>query len=149
MLPPLRRPDSPRTNGMAGPRGLAVLGATGSIGRQTLEVVRLFPEKLRVRALGAGRDWEALAALARELRPDLVAIADEGQGAPLAEALAGTGVRVATGREGLIEAATLAGADVVVAVPPAPAGAGIAVRDRLRRAAASGGPDLDGPPPTG
>ena len=57
-------------------RTVAVVGATGSIGAQTLEVVRAEPDRYRVTALGANRSVDALAALARELRPAVVAIAD-------------------------------------------------------------------------
>jgi len=62
------------------PRRLAILGATGSIGTQALEVVRRLRaqgEPFQVVALAAGRRVEALAALVREFRPALVAVAGE------------------------------------------------------------------------
>lgn len=112
MLPPLYRPSTTPSNG---PRRIAVLGATGSIGTQTLAVAALFPEKLRVTALAAGSDWEGLAAQALRFRPEVVAIADEAARVPLAESLAGKGIRILCGREGLCELAAADGADVVVA----------------------------------
>ncbi|HYE95611.1 MAG TPA: 1-deoxy-D-xylulose-5-phosphate reductoisomerase [Rubricoccaceae bacterium] len=113
MLPSLRR--FPVRASDALPRGLALLGATGSIGTQTLEVARLFPERLRVCALTANGNWEGLAEQARVFCPDLVAIADGRGYAPLKDALAGTGIRVVAGEEGLAEAATLDAVETVVA----------------------------------
>ncbi len=97
------------------PRGLCVLGATGSIGVQTLDVVRLFPDHFRVRVLTAGGNDRLLARQAREFRPDCVVIRDEERFAPLREALAGTGVRVLCGPDALCEAAARSDVDVVVA----------------------------------
>jgi 1-deoxy-D-xylulose-5-phosphate reductoisomerase len=57
-------------------RRLAILGSTGSIGRQTLEVLRSL-EGYRVSALAAGRNWQLLAEQARQFRPDFIAIADD------------------------------------------------------------------------
>lgn len=58
-------------------RSLLLLGSTGSIGTQTLDLVRRAPERYAVRGLVAGRSWEALLAQAREFRPAVVALADE------------------------------------------------------------------------
>src|SRR6185312_8329569 len=55
-------------------RGVLVLGATGSIGRQTLEVLEREPERVRAVGLSAGRDLEALAELARRVRPGALAL---------------------------------------------------------------------------
>ena len=57
-------------------RGLVVLGSTGSIGRQTLDVVRAFPERFRVVGLAAGRNLELLSAQIEEFQPNLVCCAD-------------------------------------------------------------------------
>lgn len=92
-----------------------MLGSTGSIGTQTLEVVRLFPERFRIAALTAGRNAELLAAQARAFRPSLVVIGDASQVPALREALDGTGIRVLGGQEGLQVAATLPEVDTVVA----------------------------------
>ena len=97
------------------PRGLSILGATGSIGTQTLDIVRLFPDRLRVRALTAHRNAELLARQALEFRPDCVVIGEAAGVPSLREALAGTGIRVLEGSAGLCEAAALPEADVVVA----------------------------------
>lgn len=112
MLPRL---DRPLRAASAAPRGLALLGSTGSIGTQALEIVRLFPERLRVRALAAGSNVELLAAQARAFRPDLVAVADASREGELREALAGTGIAVRAGEEGLRAVAEAEGAETVLA----------------------------------
>ena len=61
---------------MTGTVTVAVLGATGSIGTQTLDVVRADPDRYRVTAIGASTSVEQLAAQAREFRPETVALAD-------------------------------------------------------------------------
>src|SRR5690606_7430089 len=119
MLPPLFRPPAPPADR---PRRLVVLGSTGSIGTQALEVAALFPDRLAVAALAAGSNWEALAAQARRFRPEAVCVADEAARAPLTEALAGTGVRVLCGQGGMCEVAALEGADVVLAAVVGAAG---------------------------
>ncbi len=96
------------------PRGLVVLGSTGSIGTQTLDIVRLFPERFRVAALTAGYNADFLAEQAREFSPECVVIGASEKYAALKEKLAGTSIRVVQGEDGLLEAATLEGADVVV-----------------------------------
>ncbi|NNF58135.1 MAG: 1-deoxy-D-xylulose-5-phosphate reductoisomerase [Rhodothermaceae bacterium] len=96
-------------------RGLAILGSTGSIGTQTLEIATLFPERLQVRALAAGSNGALLAEQARQYRPDVVCLADETGYAALKESLAGTGVRVLAGVDALAEIAMLDTVDVVVA----------------------------------
>ena len=100
-----------------GPRGITVLGATGSIGVSTLDVVARHPDRYRVRALTAHRDVEGLLAQCRRFRPELAVMADAGQAATLADALAGEGIdtRVAGGPEGLLEAAALPDAELVMA----------------------------------
>lgn len=95
-------------------KNLVVLGSTGSIGSQTLDLVRLHPDKLRVRALTAGRNVALLASQAREFGCELAVIADGSLEGELRAALAGTGCRVAAGPEALIEAAALDDVDIVV-----------------------------------
>ena len=56
---------------------LAVLGSTGSIGTQTLDIVRNYPERFEITTLTAHSNWEALAAQAVEFAPDNVVIANE------------------------------------------------------------------------
>ena len=98
--------------GQPGPmRTVAVVGATGSIGSQTIEVVKAEPDRYRVTALGANRSVDALAALARELRPAVVAIAEGSLEAELKSGVpAGTEVRSGPGAL----ASLAAEADVVV-----------------------------------
>ena len=96
------------------PRRVAVMGSTGSIGTQTLDVMRRYPERFEAVALTAGRNWQLLASQALEMRPKLVVIADTRFYQPLVEALAGSGIRVLAGAEALCEASTLPEVDVVV-----------------------------------
>jgi 1-deoxy-D-xylulose-5-phosphate reductoisomerase len=84
---------------------LAVLGSTGSIGTQTLDIVRqATPGRFVVRAIGAARSVELLAAQAREFRPEIVAIADESCALEL-QALVPTGTTVLAGPTALADAA--------------------------------------------
>ena len=92
---------------------LAVLGSTGSIGRQTLEVLSERPEQFRVVALAARGSIERLLEQVEILRPELAVVGD----AAVAEALAAgvpRGTRVAFGRDGLIAAARHPEVDLVV-----------------------------------
>jgi 1-deoxy-D-xylulose-5-phosphate reductoisomerase len=98
---------------MSPPTGVAVLGSTGSIGEQALDVIRQAPERFRVVALAAGRSAERLAAQARELRPAVVGLVDETQAAALAAELP-PGCRLAVGPEAVAELAADDAADVVL-----------------------------------
>ena len=92
---------------------VSLVGSTGSIGRQTLEVVRAEPDRYRIVALGASTSVEQLAAQVVEFRPAVVAIADASRAADLRAALpAGTEVEIHAGPESL--AAIAGDADVVV-----------------------------------
>jgi 1-deoxy-D-xylulose-5-phosphate reductoisomerase len=104
-------------------RKIVILGSTGSIGRQALEVVRQFPEKMRVVGLAAGRNWELLAAQVREFAPDAVAVAGR-EGSEKLAAVLGAGPRpqIFSGPEGLCEIAALPGADLVLAAVSGVAG---------------------------
>ncbi len=94
---------------------LALLGATGSIGDSTLEVVRHHPDRLAISTLGAlGRNPEALLALAREFRPRLLAVVDPAVARDLRPQLP-PGVELAAGPESLVAAATHPEVDKVVA----------------------------------
>jgi len=95
-------------------KGVAILGSTGSIGRQTLEVIAASQDRFRVVALAAARNVEALAEQARRFRPTLVAVLDESLAPELKGRLEGTDIRVSAGEAGLLEAATLGEAAVVV-----------------------------------
>ena len=92
---------------------IAVMGSTGSIGTQTLDVVRNIPG-IKVAGLSAGRNTTLLEKQAREFLPELVVIDAEKDAADLRVRLADTGIRVASGMEGLIELAKLSGMDMFV-----------------------------------
>lgn len=91
---------------------IALLGATGSIGRQTLEVVRELG--LSVAALTAHTQIDLLERQARQLMPRLAVLYDEAAAQELRGRLRGTGIEVMAGEEGLLAAATLPEADTVV-----------------------------------
>ncbi len=95
------------------PQKVAILGSTGSIGENTLDVVAQFPEKIDVVALAAGRNWERLVEQARRFRPEIVSVADDADAARVEDALS-TEVKVLSGEEGLREVAAGAGAGLVV-----------------------------------
>ncbi|MBO7197857.1 MAG: 1-deoxy-D-xylulose-5-phosphate reductoisomerase [Tidjanibacter sp.] len=80
---------------------LALLGSTGSIGRQTLDIVRRRPEEFEITTLTAGNQWEELARQALEFHPDSVVIANKQHYAPLCEALAKEPIKVYAGSEAL------------------------------------------------
>ncbi len=102
-------------------RSVTILGATGSIGRSTREVIAENPERLQVAALVAGRDVAGLARLARETRACFAAIAEEGLGSELGAALAGSGIRHGAGRSAVLEAVALE-SDIVVSAISGAAG---------------------------
>ena len=91
---------------------ISVLGSTGSIGTQTLDVAAQCG--FQVAAITANRSIDKLEEQARRFHPELVAAYDESAAAELRIRLADTGIRVASGMGGLIEAATLPSADTVV-----------------------------------
>ena len=95
-------------------RRIAILGATGSIGKSTLDLVERSPEKFEIVALTARTDVDALADAALRTRAKLAAIADESCFGALKEKLEGTVCRPAAGANGLAEAAT-GDADLVMA----------------------------------
>jgi 1-deoxy-D-xylulose-5-phosphate reductoisomerase len=86
-------------------RKVSILGATGSIGTSTLDLIERAPERFEVVALAAGTDVEGLASAARRTSAKLAVIADQGRLAELETRLAGTDCRAATGAEALNEAA--------------------------------------------
>ncbi len=87
------------------PRVVTVLGSTGSVGRNTLDLIARNRERYRIEALTANTDVDGLAAQARRFRPALAVVADPARYADLKDALSGTDVEVAAGPEALIAAA--------------------------------------------
>ena len=93
---------------------LSILGSTGSIGTQTLDIVRANKEELRVAALAAGSNIDLLEKQIREFHPELVAVYDEKRAEELKKRTAGLNVKIAGGMDGVIEAACIDGPDTVV-----------------------------------
>jgi len=91
---------------------ISLLGSTGSIGRQTLDVCRALD--FTVCSLTAHGNIELLESQAREFKPKIVAIADESKYSELKLALADTGIKVTAGQEGIIECATKADSSALV-----------------------------------
>jgi 1-deoxy-D-xylulose-5-phosphate reductoisomerase len=90
----------------ARPRRISVLGATGSIGENTLDLVGRDPASFTVVALTGGRNAARLAELAVKHRAELAAVADESCYAELRARLSGTGIEAAAGEDALVEAAS-------------------------------------------
>ena len=95
-------------------RSISILGATGSIGASTLDLVRCQPDRWQVVALTANGNAAELARLAIEFRAEIAVVAEDAALPALREALAGTGIKAAGGAEALVEAATRT-ADITVA----------------------------------
>ncbi len=96
------------------PMRLTILGATGSIGKSTLDLVSRTPDRFEIVALTAQSNAQELAALARQHKAKLAVIGEESRLSELREALAGTGIRTAAGTSALVEAA-LEPADCIMA----------------------------------
>jgi len=94
-------------------RGVIILGATGSVGKSTAEIIAGAGGAFRVEAVAGGRNPQALARLAQELGAKFAALADPCGYAQLKEALAGTSIEPAAGEEAVVEAA-LRPADIVM-----------------------------------
>lgn len=93
-------------------QAISILGCTGSIGRQTAAVAEY--TGIRVAALTANRQIDRLEEQARKFHPEYVAVYDEEAAKKLRIALADTDIRIGSGMEGLLEAATLNSIDCVV-----------------------------------
>ncbi|MBQ4483239.1 MAG: 1-deoxy-D-xylulose-5-phosphate reductoisomerase [Lachnospiraceae bacterium] len=95
-------------------KNIVILGSTGSIGTQTLDIVRNNPEELRVLALVAGRNSDLLEEQIREFHPKVAVLYDEEAARTLKAMISYTDCRVLSGMEGILEAAALPEADIVV-----------------------------------
>ena len=93
---------------------IALLGSTGSIGVQTLDIVEAWKEEMEVTALTAHRNWELLAEQARHFEPDCVVIADESHYKELSDALSDLPIKVYAGSEAVAQVASASNVDVVV-----------------------------------
>lgn len=96
---------------------LCILGSTGSIGTQTLDVVRAYPERYGVYALCANRSIDLLVAQAKEFHPEVVCIADESLYEALCSKLSAIHFegKVWTGADAIAEVVTMGSVDIVVA----------------------------------
>ena len=93
---------------------IAILGSTGSIGTQTLDVVREHPDELEVVALAAGRNKDRLNEQIEEFGPKIVSLDDPAAAAQLKEQWKDRGVHVLCGKEGLMAVAGAEEADILV-----------------------------------
>lgn len=94
-----------KQRGDSEPRRISILGSTGSIGCNTIDLISRNPGKYRVEALTANRNVKTLAMQARATEAAVAVVADESKYEDLKEALAGTSTRAAAGAEALVEAA--------------------------------------------
>ena len=97
-------------------RRIAILGATGSIGKSTLDLIERSPERFEVVAVTAATNSEALADIARRTGARLAVVADDARLSDLEERLAGTGCRAAAGEAALVEAAACEAELVIAAI---------------------------------
>ena len=93
---------------------ISILGSTGSIGTQAVEVVKSFPDEFEVSVLVAGTNAMLLIQQALELKPDIVVISDSQKYKEVYNALHSSGIKILTGNDGLIEAARYPESDMVL-----------------------------------
>ena len=98
------------------PQRIAILGSTGSIGRQTLEVIRALPDRFTIVALAAGRNVALLNEQIREVHPAIVAVSEDADATQVAHH------KVLTGETGLVEIVTRPDVDLVVVATSGKAG---------------------------
>ena len=99
-------------------KGLAILGSTGSIGKQTLEVVSIFPSSLTVVALAAKDEVDDIVAQIKKFYPKTVSVANDDVKQKVEQKLPGTKTQIFVGEEGLLKVATEPSAKMVVAAIP-------------------------------
>src|SRR3954468_8498164 len=87
------------------PRRVSILGSTGSVGQNTIDLLLRHRDEFTVEALTANRNAALLADQARKLGARFAAVADPAEYAALKDALGGTGIEIACGRQALVEAA--------------------------------------------
>ncbi|MDD4503537.1 MAG: 1-deoxy-D-xylulose-5-phosphate reductoisomerase, partial [Clostridiaceae bacterium] len=94
-------------------KALSILGSTGSIGTQTLEIVRNNKSEFKVEALAANSNIDLLEAQVREFRPKVTAIGDKSKYEELKQRVSGL-TEITAGLEGVVNAATAESCDTVV-----------------------------------
>jgi 1-deoxy-D-xylulose-5-phosphate reductoisomerase len=101
----MQKSQSKRPAAGSAERSVTLLGATGSIGASTIDLIKREPGRYRVEAVSANKRAAPLAALARELNVQFAAVGDPAAYRELRDALAGTGIAVGAGADALVEAA--------------------------------------------
>jgi 1-deoxy-D-xylulose-5-phosphate reductoisomerase len=96
-------------------RRVAILGSTGSIGRQALEVIAAHPQQFAVAALAAGTNSELLAQQANTFQPSVLSLATAGSANSLRDQLSYSAEHIGYGEDGLVAAACASGAEIVLA----------------------------------
>lgn len=95
-------------------KSIIILGSTGSIGTNTLDIVQRFPEDFRVVGMTAGGNVEKLEAQIRSFNPQVVAVSTESSAAALRTRCAGLPVEILAGEEGIAQVAAMPGAELVI-----------------------------------
>ncbi len=95
-------------------KNISILGSTGSIGTQTLQIAQEYSDKINVVALSANSNISLLEEQSRKFNPEIVCVTDENKADELKIKLADTNIKVVSGKKGLIECATAKNADTVV-----------------------------------
>ena len=95
-------------------RQIVILGSTGSIGTQALQVASALPDEIQVVGLAAGNNWQLLAQQIQDWKPAVAVIFNEAHFAELRDAVGATQTELLAGMDGLLEAATWPSADVVL-----------------------------------
>jgi 1-deoxy-D-xylulose-5-phosphate reductoisomerase len=95
-------------------KSIIILGSTGSIGTNTLDIVQRFPEDFRVVGMTAGGNVEKLEAQIRSFNPQVVAVSTESSAAALRARCAGLPVEILAGEEGIAQVAAMPGAELVI-----------------------------------
>lgn len=101
---------------------ISLLGATGSIGQSTLDVVRNMPEEFEIISVSSGNNWQMLANIAKEFSPQVVAIFNEDHYKNLKNELSSTDCEILCRLEGVKEAACIAGTDILLSAAVGAAG---------------------------
>ena len=95
-------------------KNIAILGSTGSIGTQTLDIIRDFPQRFKAMVLTARNNWQLLVKQALEFKPDVVVIANDDHYNKVKEALKDKNIKVLSGSESIERVVTLPEVDMVI-----------------------------------
>lgn len=95
-------------------KNIAILGSTGSIGTQTLDIIRRYPQNFRVKVLTANNNWELLSKQALEFTPEIVVIGNEKYYQPLKDSLSHTEIQIMAGEKNIIQVAAHTSVNMVV-----------------------------------